>query len=85
MCKTDPRLALVIAHSSSRTCFKWLSIENVEMDLIEFQGNNIWRNKCMNLNNELENNHSEIDRNVKWENLFPNEWKSILPLMHKRQ
>lgn len=57
--------------------FKWLSIENLEMELIEFQGSNIWRNKCINLNNELENNHSEIGRNVKSENVILNEWKSL--------
>lgn len=57
--------------------FEWLSIENLEMELIEFQGSNIWRNKFINLNNELENNHSEIGRNVKSENLILNEWKSL--------
>ncbi|CAI6370858.1 unnamed protein product [Macrosiphum euphorbiae] len=34
--------------------FEWLNIENLEMDLIEFQGNVIWRNKFINLNSELE-------------------------------
>jgi len=57
--------------------FEWLSIENLEMELIEFQGSNIWRNKFINLNNELENNHSEIGRNIKSENLILNEWKSL--------
>jgi hypothetical protein len=33
------------------------------MELIEFQGSNIWRNKFINLNNELVNNHHEIGRN----------------------
>ncbi|KAL4120527.1 hypothetical protein QTP88_013199 [Uroleucon formosanum] len=47
------------------------------MELIEFQGSNIWRNKFINLNNELENNHCEIDRNIKSENLILNEWKSL--------
>jgi len=57
--------------------FEWLSIENLEMELIEFQGSNIWRNKFINLNNELENNHSKIGRNIKSENLILNEWKSL--------
>ena len=56
--------------------FEWLSIENLEMELEFFQGSNIWRNNFINLNNWLENNHSEIGRNVKSENLILNEWKS---------
>ncbi|XP_050521325.1 general transcription factor II-I repeat domain-containing protein 2A-like [Daktulosphaira vitifoliae] len=57
--------------------FEWLNIDNLEMELIEFQGSNIWRNKFINLNNELENNHHEIGRNFKSENLILNEWKSL--------
>lgn len=35
------------------------------MELIEFQGNVIWRNKFINLNSELEKNYCEIDSSIK--------------------
>jgi hypothetical protein len=47
------------------------------MESIEFQGSNIWRNKFINLNNKLKNNHHEIGRNVKSENLILNERKCL--------
>lgn len=57
--------------------FEWLNIENLEMELIEFQGNVIWRNKFINLNSELEKNYCEIDSSIKTENLILIEWKSL--------
>lgn len=47
------------------------------MELIEFQGNVIWRNKFINLNSELEKNYCEIDSSIKTENLILIEWKSL--------
>jgi len=57
--------------------FEWLNIENLEMELIEFQGNVIWRNKFINLNSELEKNYCEIYSSIKTENLILIEWKSL--------
>lgn len=57
--------------------FEWLNIENLEMELIEFQENVIWRNKFINLNSELEKKYCEIDSSIKTENLILIEWKSL--------
>lgn len=45
------------------------------MELIEFQGRNIWKNTFINLNNELENN--QIVSDVKSESLFLIPWRSL--------
>lgn len=47
------------------------------MELIEFQGNVIWRNKFINLNSELDKNYCDIDSSIKTVNLILIEWKSL--------
>jgi len=56
------KLHIIKFHELKLSFFEWLNIEKLEMDLIEFKESNIWRNKCIHLNNELENNN--------WENVI---------------
>lgn len=53
--------------------FQLLNIEDLELELLEFQNSVILRHKFINLNFELEKENCEFDCNT--ENLFFIEWK----------
>ncbi|XP_042325952.1 general transcription factor II-I repeat domain-containing protein 2A-like isoform X2 [Sceloporus undulatus] len=70
------------------SCLQWLDLENLEMELVEFQENSVWRNKFYDLCYTLEKIESmtpeskvsaEIEILKVW-NYLPNQFKSMKAL-----
>lgn len=64
------------------TFFNWLNIENLDMELVEFQNSVIWRNKLVELNCKLEESYEYTDKSSsspeeRIENLILTVWNSI--------
>jgi hypothetical protein len=62
------------------TFFDWLNIDNLEMELIEFQESSTWVNKFVKLGEALEEIECAVDAEYsiqKPENLILEQWNSL--------